>query len=280
VLSFLEAQPEEWTPSQLAKELGMPRGTVGWILQKLKVDGKVFFIPRGKIHCYAATKRFTDDFNRMFKAYPTDKKYEIHGLSLKLQGVQFTNTIPLGGGEKVVRDGFDYYGGHTSFQLSKETFMIWGSFTDRPLDYDRFVLWLSAVEGFCKARGWAGIEGNIGKWMVVQYGFNRDWKRFRNDSPTTCVSMQGFKQWFARIYEKEGLGVLREEIHSREEKSLEEFCHLVDGSMTSVQVMNFLELVVRTVNESHAINTELTKQIWRLSDRVDKLIEKRGAAQP
>lgn len=268
VLSFLEAQPEEWTPFQLAKELRMPRGTVGWVLKQLKEDGKVFFIPRGKIHCYAATRRFTDDFNRMFKAYPTDRRYEIHGLSLKLQG--FTNTIPLGGGG-VVRDGFDCYGGHVSFQLSRETFMVWGRFTDAPLDWDRFVLFLSAVDGFCLARNWERIEGNIQKWKVVQYGFNRDWKRFRNDSPTKCLSLQGFKHWFARCYQKEGLGVLREEIHSREEKSLEDFIHLVDGSMTSVQVMNYLEILARSVNESHAIQSDMVKKIGILADAVDKV---------
>jgi hypothetical protein len=147
----------------------------------LKKNGKVFCTPRGKVHFYAATRQFADDFNRMFKAYPTDMLYEIHGLSLKLSG-DFTNRIPQGGG--VVRDSFDYYGGRTSFQVSAETLMVWGSFTERPLDWDRFLLWLSAVEGFCRARGWPGFEGNAGRWMVVQYGFNRDWKRFRNDSPT------------------------------------------------------------------------------------------------
>jgi len=267
VLSFLEAQAEEWTPQQLSKELRMPRGTVGWVLSELKKNGKVFFRPAGKIHFYAATRQFTDDFNRLFKAYDTNKLYEIHGLSLKLEG-DFTNMIPQGG---VVRDGFDYYGGRTSFQLSAETFMVWGSFTDRPLDWDRFLLWLSAVDGFCRAQGWPVFEGYFRKWLVVQYGFNRDWKRFRNDSPTKCVSLQGFKTWFARVYQKEEKGILREEIHSREEHSLEEFVHLVDGSMTSVQVMNFLELVVRSLNESHAINTDMVKRIATLADQIEKL---------
>lgn len=272
VLSFLEAQPEEWSPSQIAKELRIPGGTVRWVLKQLKTDGKVFFVPKGKLHFYAATRRFTDDFNRMFKAYPTNKLYEIHGLSLKLGG-DFANMIPQGGGGQVVRDGFDYYGGRTSFQLSRETFMVWGSFTSRPLDWDRFLLWLSAVDGFCRARGWVGIEGYLEKWSVVQYGFNRDWKRFRNDSPTRCVSLQGFRNWFARVYQKEELGVLREEIHSRDEKSLEQFVHLVDGSLTSVQVMNFLEMVVRSVNESQAINIDMVKRLGSLADTVQGLVD-------
>jgi len=270
VLSFLEAQPEEWTPTQLSKELRIPQGTVRWILKKLKENNKVFYRPVGKVHLYAATRQFTDDFNRMFKAYPTDKLYEIHGLSLKLGG-NFANALPEGGG--VVRDGFDYYGGRTSFQLSVGTFMVWGSFTGRPLDWDRFLLWLSAVDGFCRARGWPVFDGNLGKWVVVQYGFNRDWKRFRNDSPTRCVSLQGFKKWFARVYQKEGLGVLREEIHSIDERSLEEFVHLVDGSMTSVQVMNFLEMVVRSLNESHAINADMIKRLGKLTDSVQGLAD-------
>lgn len=267
VLSFLEAQPEEWTPQALADELKIPRGTVGWILSQLKKDGKVFYRPSGKVHFYAATRRFTDDFNKLFKVYDTRKLYEIHGLSLKLEG-DFANTIPQGG---VRRDGFDYFGGRTSFQLSVGTFMVWGSFTSRPLDWDRFVLWLSAVDGFCRARGWPAFEDQFEKWMVVQYGFNRDWKRFRNDSPTRCVSLQGFKSWFARVYQKEGLGVLREELHSRDERSLEQFIHLVDGSLTSVQVMQYLELVTRSLNESHAINADLVKRMGMLADRQESL---------
>lgn len=268
VLSFLEAQPEEWTPSQITKELKpMPAGTVRWALKKLNERGKVFFRPEGCTHLYAATIRFTDDFNRLFKAHGTQNRYEIHGLSLKLTG-NFANIIPQGG---VVRDKFKYYGGSTSFQLSRETFMVWGSFTSRPLDYDRFVLWLAAVDGYCRARGWPVIEGNIKLWTVVQYGFNRDWKRFRNDSPTRCVSLQGFRSWFARVYEKEGLGVLREEIHSRDERSLEQFVGLCDGSMTSVQVMQHLELVTRSLNTSIAINTDMVKVVSKLRGEVELL---------
>lgn len=268
VLSFLEAQPEEWTPTQIAKELKpMPIGTIRWALKKLKENGKVFYRPEGIVHFYAATRRFTDDFNRMFKAHGTKNKYEVHGLSLKLSG-DFANVIPQGG---VVRAKFDYYGGVTSFQVSRETLMVWGSFTSRPLDFDRFVLWLAAVEGFCRARGWVGFEGNLERWKVVQYGFNRDWKRFRNDSPTRCVSLQGFHNWFARVYEKEGLGVLREEIHSIDERSLEQFVGLCDGSMTSVQVMQHLELVTRSLNTAQAVNADMVRVIGRLTDRVEAL---------
>jgi hypothetical protein len=269
VLSFLEAQPEEWTPTQIAKELKpMPPGTVRWALKKLSEKGKVFYRAEGCTHLYAATIRFTDDFNRLFKAHGTQNRYQIHGLSLKLQG-NFANNIPQGGG--VVRERFKYYGGGTSFQLSGETFMVWGSFTSRPLDFDRFVLWMAAVDGYCRARGWPVIEGNIKQWRVVQYGFNRDWKRFRNDSPTRCVSLQGFKSWFARVYEKEGLGVLREELHSADERSLEEFVGLCDGSMTSVQVMQHLELVTRSLNSLQAAQVDIIKAVGRLVDRVDAL---------
>ena len=269
ILSFLEAQPEEWTPTQIAKELKpMPPGTVRWALKKLTEKGKVFYRPEGCTHLYAATIRFTDDFNRLFKAHGTQNRYQIHGLSLKLKG-NFANNMPQGGG--VVRERFKYYGGSTSFQLSRETFMVWGSFTSRPLDFDRFVLWMAAVDGYCRARGWPVIEGNIKQWGVVQYGFNRDWKRFRNDSPTRCVSLQGFKSWFARIYEKEGLGVLREEIHSADERSLEQFVGLCDGSMTSVQVMQHLELVTRSLNTAMAVNSDMIKTVAKLVSRVEDL---------
>ena len=159
--------------------------------------------------------------------------------------------------------------------------MVWGSFTDRPLDWDRFVLWLSVVDGFCLARGWPEFDGCFERWRVVQYGFNRDWKRFRNDSPTRCVSLQGFKSWFARVYQKESAHCLREEIHSADERSLEEFIGLVDGSLTSVQVMNYLELVTRSLNESHAVNADLVKRlgtltdvVYKLADQVEKLQER------
>ena len=272
VLSFLEAQPEEWVVKEIARELRMPRGTVSWVLSNLKKQGKVFYRPVGKVHFYAATRRFSDDFNRLFKAYKTKRAYEIHGLTLKLKG-GFTNLIPVGGG--VIRDRMPFYGGMTSFQLSRETFMVWGGFSDRPLDFDRFVLWLAWLDGCCAVRGWPRFEGNMGDWSVVQYGLNRDWKRFRNDSPTHCVSLQGFKLWFARCYEKERLGVMREEIHSREERSLEEFIQLVDGSMTSVQVMNFLELVVRALNTSHVVNQDLVKRIAILTDKIETLSKER-----
>jgi hypothetical protein len=247
----------------------MPPGTVRWALKKLSEKGKVFYRAEGCTHLYAATIRFTDDFNRLFKAHGTQNRYEIHGLSLKLHG-NFANNIPQGG---VVRDRFKYYGGSTSFQLSLETFMVWGSFTERPLDFDRFVLWLAAVDGYCRARGWAVIEGHIKQWLVVQYGFNRDWKRFRNDSPTRCVSLQGFKNWFARVYEKEGLGVLREEIHSAEERTIEQFVGLCDGSMTTIQVMQHLELVVRSLNTAMAINSDMVKVVGRLRGDVAALTE-------
>jgi hypothetical protein len=233
----------------------------------LRKKGKVFYRPLGNVHFFAATRRFTDDYNRIFKAYGTEKKYEIHGLSLKLQG-NFANAQPEGG---VVRDGFDYYGGRTSFQLSGGTFMVWGSFTDRPLDFDRFVLWLAAVDGFCRARGWPVFEGSMGSWVVVQYGFNRDWKRFRNDSPTRCVSLQGFRLWFARVYEKEGLSVLREELHSRDVRTLEQFVGMCDGSLTSVQVMQHLELVTRSLNSLQAAQVDIIKAVGKLADRVDQL---------
>jgi len=296
VLSFLEAQPEEWTPTVLAKELRMPKGTVRWALKRLKEQGKVVYRRVGIVHLYGASKRFSDDFNRMFKQYRTDKLYQIHGLTLKRMG-DFANALPLGGMDEssvsgdgvrggVLRWGFDWFGGKVSFQLSAGTLVVYGSFTECPLDYDRWVLFLSCLDGHLSAKGLPRILDEMGLWLVVQYGFNRDWKRFRNDKPTECVSVQGFTQWFARIYNKKPLGVLREEIHSSEERSLEQFCQLVDGSLTSVQVMNFLDVLARNMNSLQASNFELSKRVataegsnLRLASVIESLlrrIEKTG----
>ena len=54
---------------------------------------------------------------------------------------------------------------------------------------------------------------------------------------------------------------------------MEEFIGLVNGSLTSVQVMNYLELVTRSLNESHALNAEMVKRIWTLADVVYKLAD-------
>ena len=78
------------------------------------------------------------------------------------------------------------------------------------------------------------------------------------------------------MYHKAAVGALREEIHSADERSLEEFIGLVDGSLTSVQVMNYLELVTRSLNESHAVNTDLVKRLGTLADVVYKLADRVG----
>ena len=105
---------------------------------------------------------------------------------------------------------------------------------------------------------------------VGKYHFYAANKRFRNDSPTECVSVQGFSQWFARVYDKKLF--VREEIHSREEKSLEEFIALVDGSLTSVQVMNFLDVLSRNINSLQASNFELARRVAQLADKVNSLL--------
>jgi len=95
ILRFLEGQSEEWTPSTLAKELDMSPGTVRWALWKLRKQGKVIYRKVGKYHFYAANKRFSDEFTRLFKQHGTDRLYQIHGLTLKRKG-DFSNKIPQG----------------------------------------------------------------------------------------------------------------------------------------------------------------------------------------
>lgn len=274
VLDFLEGQDEEWTPTMIARELDMPKGTVRWALHKLRERGKVIYRKVGINSFYAATKRFSDEFVRLFKQHKTDNRYEVHGLTLKITG-DFANAVSLGGGGcsgdmGVVRWKFHYRKCRVSFQLSRSTFLVYVSCSDKPLDYDAFLLLLSAIDGHLLSKGLPTILDNMVRWKVVQYGFNRDWKRFRNDSPTECVSVQGFSQWFARVYNKKPLGVLREEIHSREEKSLEEFIALVNGSLTSVQVMNFLDILSRNINSLQKSNFELASRVAQLTEIIER----------
>ena len=266
----------------------MPRGTVSWVLSRLRRDGKVIYRKAGICNFYAASKRFSDEFTRLFKRLGTENRYQVHGLTLKLQG-DFANALSLGDegrlgrffnvrrGRGVLRWSFCYRGATVSFQLSRYTLMVWVSCSENPLDYDGLILLFSMVDGFLFAAGLPRILDNMRGWHAVQYGFNRDWKRFRNDKPTACVSVQGFMNWFARVYDKKSLGVLREEIHSREERSLEEFISLVDGSLTSVQVMNFLAVLSRNLNSLQKSNFELAVQVRRLTEKVGGLMEKRGS---
>ena len=89
VLSFLESRVtgDEWfCPSYLASKdgLNLPDGTIRSVLKKLLADNKVIMENRGKYHFYASTKRLSDDFNRLLKTHGTAKKWQIHGLTLKI----------------------------------------------------------------------------------------------------------------------------------------------------------------------------------------------------
>jgi len=283
VSEFLESRPigdEQWCPKKIAKALDIPDGTVRSALKRLKDKGKVAWFPKGIIHLYASTKKTSDDFNRLFKVHGTGKRYEIHGLTLKLEakntGVEdFTefmcNRVP-GGGQTLVSNAvvLDSFGvkdkGQTSFQLWRSTLMVYCGCSLKPMDYDGFLLWLARVDGWLNCRKWPSIEANLNRWMVVQYGLNDDHKVFRNDSPTRACSIKGFESWFARVYEKEGRG-LRNEIHGTDEKSLEEFVMLASGSMTSVQVMQYLQMVVQSLNTSQAWNQEIAKKVGKLTDK-------------
>jgi hypothetical protein len=75
----------------------------------------------------------------------------------------------------------------------------------------------------------------------------------------------------ARVYEKKESGVLRSDIHSREEQTLEKFVGLFNGSMTTLQVMQHQELLVRDLNSLQVSQGELIKRIGVLADKVDKL---------
>jgi hypothetical protein len=136
ILDFLESRPSSdayWCPKIIAEELGLNVSTVRWALKRLLDDSKVFWIPKGRVHLYASTRRFSDDFTRLMKLHPPTRRYEIHGLTLKITAENlgkksFANAVPVG---SVVRDGWKGVGGagtrETRFQLSAGTLMVYGS---------------------------------------------------------------------------------------------------------------------------------------------------------
>jgi hypothetical protein len=281
VLDFLEQKPSSdayWCPKLIAEELDLNCNTVRWALKQLLTDNKVFWIPKGKIHLYASSRRFSDDFNRLMKLHPPKNRYEIHGLTLKITAESlgkeaFANAIPVGG---VVRDGWKGVGGagtgETRFQLSAKCLMVWGSFTNLSLDFDRFLVWLARVDGFLVARKWPRIEGQLKLWVVCQFGLNRDYRRFRADGLVKAFSLQSFEDWFARVYDKElpsGERVLRVEVHSNhEERSLDQMIALMNGDLSVVEANNLLRTVTEATNNNTKALGEVIKRIAQLSDAV------------
>ena len=281
LLNYMEARTDEITPSQLAKELALPGGTVRWGLQKLHRSGKVIQRRVGIYSFYCASKQFSDDFTRLYKMHGATEKYQIHGLTLKLEGdfsSFFTNTIPLGGAPIFGRGsgGVDrwcvpYLGKRwVSFQLSRATLMCWVDCSLAPLDYDEFLLFMCFVDGHLAGRGLPTMRVNLEGWRVVQYGLNKDYRVFRNDSPTRAVSLKGFSDWFARCYEKkfpDGSTRLREEFHGAEPKSIEEFVGLISGGLTSTQILNAIYVYAQGVNSLQRQVSELVKRFDQLERR-------------
>ena len=281
ILDFLESRPSSdayWCPIIIAKELELNVSTVRWALKKLLNNNKVFWIPKGKVHLYASTRRFSDGFTRLMKLHPPTQRYEIHGLTLKITAESlgkksFANAIPVGG---VVRDGWKGVSGvgtgETRFQLSAGTLMVYGSFTNLSLDFDRFLVWLARVDGFLAARKWPRIDGNLRLWVVCQFGLNRDYRRFRADGLAKSISLQSFQNWFARIYDKElsdGEHVLRVEVHSNhEERSLDQLIALMNGDLSVAEVTNLLCTVTEASNNNTRALAEVVKRVGKLSDAV------------
>jgi hypothetical protein len=281
VLDFLEQKPSSdayWCPKLIAEELGLNFSTVRWALRQLLRDNKVFWVPKGKVHLYASSRRFSDDFSRLIKLHPPKNRYEIHGLTLKITAESlskkaFANAIPVGG---VVRDGWKGSGGdgtgETRFQLSAKSLLLYGSFTNLSLDFDRFLVWLARVDGFLAARKWPRIEGQLKFWVVCQFGLNKDFRRFRADGLVKAFSLQSFQDWFARVYDKElpgGEHVLRAEVHSNhEERSLDQMIALMNGDLSVVEANNLLRTVTEATNNNTKALGEVIKRIGQLSDAV------------
>lgn len=158
------------------------------------------------------------------------------------------------------------------FQLSAGTLMVYGSFTNLSLDFDRFLVWLARVDGFLAARKWPRIDGNLRFWVVCQFGLNRDYRRFRADGLVKSISLQSFQDWFARIYDKElpgGEHVLRVEVHSNhEERSLDQMIALMNGDLSVVEVTKLLRTVTEASNNNTRALAEVVKRVGKLSDTV------------
>jgi hypothetical protein len=281
VLDFLEQKPSSdayWCPKMIAEELGLNCNTVRWVLRKLLKDNKVFWIPKGKIHLYAPTRQFTDDFSRLMKLHPPKDRYEIHGLTLKITAETlgkkaFANAIPVGG---IVRDGWKGVGGNgtgeTRFQLSSKSLVVYGSFTNLSLDFDRFLIWLARVDGFLAARKWPRLDGQLKFWIVCQFGLNKDSRRFRADGLVKAFSLQSFQDWFARVYDKElpgGEHVLRTEVHSNhEDRSLDQMIALMNGDLSVAESNNLLRTVTESSNNNTKALVEVIKRVGQLGEVV------------
>jgi hypothetical protein len=300
ILNFLQTTmpgDEEYTPTVLAKTLEMPQGTVRVTLKRLMAEHKVTWRPKGSVHLYMAANRCTDDFKRLFNLHGTGTKYQIHGLTLKLKAEKLGKTefteykgvcndrrvdgvgASAGASADFVSAGWNGKGGkgtgETHFQFSRKTLMIYCGCSNLPMAYDEFILWLKHCDGFLIGRGWPRLEGQWREWVVVQYGFNRDHKTFRNDSPTRCVSLKGFESWFQRVYEKGDLG-LREEIHSadlEDGKSLEEFVRLASGGMTAVQIYQMIPMFIQSNNDTQRTTQELCKAVGDMKRMFDAVMQ-------
>jgi len=283
ILGFLESRTEEYMVKVIASETGINRNTVGYVLFNLRKDGKVISRRAGRCSFFSATKNFSDELTRLYKQHsPTNEKVEIHGLTLKLKG-KFTNTSTLGVG----RDGIGlvsqslspYLERTISFQLSRETLMLYVDCSHAPLDYEEYLLFLSHVDGCLNTLKLPTLRGELGRWLVCQYGFNRDFMTFRNDSPTKAVTLKAFSHWLARCYEKEfpdGSVRLREEFHSLDEEvSLREHIEIVRGGMNVSQIANSTYLMARSIEGLKREEAETRRLMVAFLKRLDKIEERR-----
>ena len=101
---------------------------------------------------------------------------------------------------------------------------------------------------------------------MSQFGLNFDSRRVRADNLTKAVTLQGFKGWFARIYDKKELGVVRTEIHSNEERSLENLLALLSGGLSQAHGMSNFGAVASSMNNLYAQNRDMMVRIGKLTD--------------
>ena len=297
VLAFLEGQPfgnEYWCPKVIAETLVKQRkyvvaeSTVRGVLKKLRSEGKVFMVDKGKVHLYASSRRFSDDFNYMFKnfgvRYNRNERYQIHGLHLQLTAEaagfeSFKNALPLGGGgwdvvKGGVLDSWEFEGGSTTVQLYDSLLIVQVNCSGCPMDLDRFIGWLAQLDGWLLAKRWPRIQGNLSKWLAVQYGFNLDYLKINYDKPPVAITLQGFRNWFYRVYDKtlnDGSNVIRSEIHSKEAVEVPAFLTMASGSMSYVHVMNLVQGTAHQMDNAVNRLSDLERALVRMASNFDSL---------
>jgi len=85
--------------------------------------------------------------------------------------------------------------------------------------------------------------------------------------------LQGFRNWFYRVYDKtldDGSKVTRSEIHSKEAVEVPAFLSLASGSMGYVQVMNLVQGTVHQMDNAVNRIGDIERAMSRMAAKFEK----------